>query len=47
MSKWFTASKLALSMDETNIIKFIWSNSPQYASTGCNEKYIDCKCKMS
>jgi hypothetical protein len=47
MSKWFTASKLALNMDETNIIKFILSNSLQNASIGCNEKYMDCKCKMS
>jgi len=32
-------------MDETNIIKFILSNSASYASIGYNEKYIDCKCK--
>jgi len=34
-------------MDETNVVEFIVSNSPWYASIGCNEKYIDCKCKMS
>jgi hypothetical protein len=31
MSKWFTANKLALNLDKTNIIKFIKNNSPQYA----------------
>jgi hypothetical protein len=29
MSKWFTANKLALNLDKTNIIKFITNNSPQ------------------
>jgi hypothetical protein len=41
MSKWFTAKKLAPNLDKTNIIKFITTNSPQYAlSTGYNGKYI-------
>jgi hypothetical protein len=41
MSKWFTANKLALNLDKTNIIKFITNNSPKYAlSTGYNGKYI-------
>jgi hypothetical protein len=31
MRKWFTANKLALNLDKTNIIKFITNNSPQYA----------------
>jgi hypothetical protein len=40
-SKWFTANKLALNLDKTNIIKFITNNSPQYAlSIGENGKYI-------
>jgi hypothetical protein len=41
MSKWFTANKLALNLDETNIIQFITNNSPQYAlSIGYNGKYM-------
>jgi hypothetical protein len=37
----FTANKLALNLDKTNIIKFITYNSPQHAlSIGYNEKYI-------
>jgi hypothetical protein len=31
ISKWFTADKLALNLDKTNIIKFTTNNSPQYA----------------
>jgi hypothetical protein len=42
MSKWFTVNKLALNLDKTNIIKFITSNSPQYAlSIGYDENYIE------
>jgi hypothetical protein len=39
MRKWFTANKLALNLDKTNIIKFKAHNSPQYAlSIGYNVK---------
>lgn len=31
MNKWFTANKLVLKPDKTNIIKFVMNNSPQYA----------------
>lgn len=41
MSKSFTANKLALNLNKTNVLKFITSNSPQYALTiGYDEKYI-------
>jgi hypothetical protein len=30
MSKWFSANKLSLNLEETNVIKFITKNSPQY-----------------
>jgi hypothetical protein len=36
ISKWFSASKLALKIDETNIINFITKDLPQHASSnGC------------
>jgi hypothetical protein len=42
MSKWFTANKLALNLDKTNIIKFITNNSPQYPlSIGYNDTCIE------
>jgi hypothetical protein len=42
MSKWFAANKLALSVDETNIIKFIMKNSPQHTlNIGYKEKYVE------
>jgi hypothetical protein len=42
MSKWFTANKLALNLDKTNIIKSVTNNSPQCAlSTGYNGKRIE------
>jgi hypothetical protein len=42
MSKWFTANKLALNLDKTNIIQLITNNSQQYAlSIGYNEEYIE------
>jgi hypothetical protein len=42
MSKWFTAHKLALNLDKTNIVKFITNNSPQYTlSIGYNDKCIE------
>jgi hypothetical protein len=41
MSKWFTVNKPALNLDETNIIKFIMYNSPQFLiSIGYEDKYI-------
>jgi hypothetical protein len=42
MSKWFSANKVALNPDKTNIIKFIPNNSPQYPlNIGFNDKYIE------
>jgi CTP:molybdopterin cytidylyltransferase MocA len=42
MSKWFSANKLALNLDKTNIIKFIVKNSSQHsASTGYTEKCLE------
>jgi hypothetical protein len=42
MSKWFTVDKLALSLDETKIIKFVTSNSPHCVlSIGYNGKYTE------
>jgi methyl coenzyme M reductase alpha subunit len=39
MSKWFAANRLALNLDETNIIKFTANNYPQHAlNTGYNGK---------
>jgi hypothetical protein len=38
MTEWFTANKLVLNLDKTNIMKFITNNSPQI---GYKEKYID------
>jgi len=35
VSAWFTASKLAISLDEMKIVKFIISDSPQYPLTLC------------
>jgi hypothetical protein len=41
VSKWFTANKLALSLDKTKIIHFVTNNSPQCAlSIGYNGKHI-------
>jgi hypothetical protein len=42
MSKWFSANKLSLNLDKTNVIKFITKNSPQYLlNIGYNDKYIE------
>jgi hypothetical protein len=41
MSKWFTANKLALSLDKTQIIKFATNRSPKCVlSFGYYRKYI-------
>jgi hypothetical protein len=41
MSKWFFANKLALSLDKTQIIKFVTNLSPKCVlSFGYNRKYI-------
>jgi hypothetical protein len=41
-SKWFAANRLALNLDETNIIKFTANNSPQHAlNTSYNGKCIE------
>jgi hypothetical protein len=40
--KWFAAKKQTLNLDETNIIKFIRFNSPQFAiNIGYEDKYIE------
>jgi hypothetical protein len=40
--KWFSANKLALNLDKTNIIKFITNNLIQYKlNIGYNDKYIE------
>jgi hypothetical protein len=43
VSKWYTANKLALNLDKTNVIRFITNILPQYAlNTGYDEKqYIN------
>jgi hypothetical protein len=39
---WFTSNKLALNLDETNIIKFITNKTPPYdLKMGYNGKYIE------
>jgi hypothetical protein len=41
MSEWFTANKMALNLDKTNITEFKTNNAPQYdLCIGYNEKYI-------
>ena len=40
--KWFAANNLVLSLDKTNIIKFIKKNSAHSTlHVGCKEKYIE------
>jgi hypothetical protein len=40
--EWFTANKLVLNLDKTNIMKFIMNNSPHCAlHIGYKEKYIE------
>jgi hypothetical protein len=42
MSKWFAATRLALCLDKTIIIKFIRNNSPWYAlHIGNNRKHTE------
>jgi hypothetical protein len=41
MSEWFTANKLALNLEKTNIIQFKTNNTPQYdLSIGYNKNNI-------
>jgi hypothetical protein len=41
MSKWFSAKKLFLDLDKTNVTEFITRDSPQYPlNIGYNDKYI-------
>jgi hypothetical protein len=41
MSEWFTANKMALNLDKTNLIQLKINNTPQYdLCIGYNEKYI-------
>lgn len=40
MSEWLTPNKLALNLDKRNTIKFITTNSPEYAlSIAYDSKY--------
>jgi hypothetical protein len=40
--KWFSANKLSLNLEKTNVIKFITNNSPQYPlHIGDNDKNIE------
>jgi hypothetical protein len=42
MSKWFTANKLVLNLDKTNLITFLINNSPQFPlSIGYNDNCIE------
>jgi hypothetical protein len=42
MSKWFSANKLSLTLDKTNVIKFVTKKLPQYPlNIGYNDKYIE------
>jgi hypothetical protein len=42
MSKWFSANKLSLNLEKTNIIKCITKNSLQYLlNIGYSDKYIE------
>jgi hypothetical protein len=42
MSIWFSANKLSLIPDKTNVTKFITKNSPQYPlNNGYNDIYIE------
>jgi hypothetical protein len=42
MDKWFAVNKLTLTLDKTNIIKFITYNSPQFSiSIGYEDKYVE------
>jgi hypothetical protein len=44
MSKWFSYNKLVLSLDKTNIIKFIKNKSVQYdLHIGYHEKTKKCE----
>jgi hypothetical protein len=41
MSQWFSANKLSLYLDKTNVTKFVAKISPQYPlNIGCNDNYI-------
>jgi hypothetical protein len=42
MSTWFSVNKLSLNLDETNVIKFITKNLPQYPlNIEYNVKYVE------
>jgi hypothetical protein len=42
ISKLFSANKLSLNLDKTNVIKFIMKNSPQYPlNIGYDDKYVE------
>jgi hypothetical protein len=40
-SKWFSANKLSLNLEKTNVIKFITKNSQYPLNIGYNDKYIE------
>jgi hypothetical protein len=42
MNEWFSASRLFMNLDKTNIIKFLPRHSPQYPlNFGYNDKHIE------
>jgi hypothetical protein len=42
MNKWFSANRLALNLDKTNVMKFTTNNALKYVlNIGCNGKYIE------
>jgi hypothetical protein len=42
MNIWFSANKLTLNLDKTNVMKFTTNNSSQYTlNIGYNGKYIE------
>jgi hypothetical protein len=41
MIKWFSAKKLTLNLDKTNVIKFIMKNSPQHTLSIGYKKYVE------
>jgi hypothetical protein len=53
MIEWFTANKLVLNLDKTNIMKFVTNNSPhcalridyrgKYIEDTINTKFLVCK----
>jgi hypothetical protein len=48
MIEWFSANKLVVNLEKTNIMKFVMSNSPHCAFTiGYKDKYMEETVKYS